>query len=194
MDTTNKDYNSIIWRKGKQVILRPLQKDDLPSLQRWINDPINNAYLSVNCPLHKKGELDWLEQVTKFDPDHIVVAICTHKGELIGNISLNVDIRKQSAVTGTIIGSHHHKGKGYGTDAKMLILDYAFNWLGLRKVTSSIFCFNGASQDYAKKCGYRHMATIEQEHFRQGKWRDEELYVVFHEEWLSYWEVYCSGE
>jgi RimJ/RimL family protein N-acetyltransferase len=72
----------------------------------------------------------------------------------------------------------------------MLLLDYAFNWLGLRKVTSTILSLNGASQKYAAKCGYRHMATIEQEHFREGKWIDEVQYVVFREDWLPLWEKY----
>jgi hypothetical protein len=34
------------------------------------------------------------------------------------------------------------------------------------------------------------MATIEQEHFREGKWIDEVQYVVFREDWLLLWEKY----
>ncbi len=38
------------------------------------------------------------------------------------------------------------------------------------------------------------MATIEKEIFRDGKWCDKEIYVVFRDEWQSYWEKYCKDE
>jgi len=63
----------------------------------------------------------------------------------------------------------------------------------LRKVTSSIFGFNGRSKRYAEKCGYRHMATIEQQHFRNGTWIDEDLFVVFRDDWLPLWDEYKKG-
>ena len=181
---------TIIWRKGKRVILRPHLESDLLHYQRWINDPANNYYLSVTWPMHERGQLKWLESVTESNQDNLCLAICTHEGVLLGNIALNVNDRNKSAVTGTLIGAH--KKQGYATDAKMLILDYAFNWLGLRKVTSEIIAHNHKSQGYADKCGYRHMATIEKEIFRDGEWQDEEHYVVFRDEWLPIWEEYCS--
>jgi RimJ/RimL family protein N-acetyltransferase len=184
------DQNSIIGRKGQKVILRPHHIDDLPAYQRWINDLEINHYLSVTWPMSMEGQREWFGNATKSDPDNIQVAICTKDNILIGDTVMRVNIRKRSAITGTLIGSKEHHRQGYATEAKMLMLDYAFNWLGLRKVTSSIFAPNGASKGYATKCGYRHMATIEQEHFRDGQWLDEEQYVVFRDEWLPLWEKY----
>lgn len=183
-------YQGPIWRKGKQVLLCPHQREDIPRYQHWINDPENNQYLLVNWPMHEAGQNEWFERVSKSDPDHIGVAIRTLDGTLIGNMSMTIYLRKQCASTATLIGSKEHQGQGYGTDAKMLMLDYAFNWRGLRKVTSPIIAFNGRSQSYAKRCGYRHMATIEAEHFRNGVWHNEEHYVVFRNEWLPLWEQY----
>jgi len=180
----------IIWRTGKQTILRPHQEEDLPFYQGWINDPDINRYLMVTWPMSTVGQRQWFEKASAASPDDVQVAVCTKAGVLIGNMAMRVNIRNRSAVTGTLIGSKANHNMGYATDAKMLLLDYAFNWLGLRKVTSTILSLNGASQKYAAKCGYRHMATIEQEHFREGKWVDEEQYVVFHDEWLPLWEVY----
>lgn len=184
--------DSIIWRTGKKVTLRPHREEDLPTYQRWINDPAINHYLIVTWPMHKADQKDWLDRTSKSDPDDLSVAIWSIEDmpRLVGNTSLSLDIRKQSATTGTLIGSPSDHGKGYATDAKMLLLDYAFNWRGMRKVTSPTLSPNNASQSYAEKCGYRHMATIEQEHFRDGEWVDEERYVIFRDEWLPLWEEY----
>jgi RimJ/RimL family protein N-acetyltransferase len=181
---------SIIWRTGKKVVLRPHQEEDLSSYQSWINDPEINQYLMVIWPMSMTGQRKWFETASSSTTDDIQVAVCTKEGVLIGNMAMHINIRKRSAATGTLIGSKAHHNQGYATDAKMLLLDYAFNWLGLRKVTSSILSLNGASKSYATKCGYRHMATIEQEHFREGKWIDEEQYVVFRDDWLPLWEQY----
>lgn len=186
--------NEIVWRRGKKVILRPIREDDLLIHNKWINDPENNLYLIGAWPVSMVEQKTWYEKVAREGSDQIALGIYTLEGVLIGDIELRIDFKKQSGVTGTLLGSHEHKGQGYGTDAKMLILDYAFNWLGLRKVSSRIFAFNGRSRRYGEKCGYRHMATIEKEHFRNGEWIDEVHYVVFREEWLPLWEEYQRSE
>jgi RimJ/RimL family protein N-acetyltransferase len=183
---------SVIWRKGKKVILRPFLDTDLFYFLLWINNPSNTRFLSVTWPMHETGQRQWFDKASASSPDAIRVAVCTHDGVLIGNMGLDINVRLQTGTTGSLIGNPEYQGKGYGHDAKMLLLDYAFNWRGLRKVTSSIIDFNGRSQGYAKKCGYRHMATIEQEYFHRGKWCDEKQFVVFREEWLPLWEDYTK--
>jgi len=182
----------IIWRTGKKVTLRPYREEDLPVYQRWINDQAIHQHLMVTWPMHMTGQRAWFEKATANDPNDLSVAIWTIEDQprLIGNTALRLNAQKQSGTTGTLIGNTSDHGKGFATDAKMLLLDYAFNWRGMRKVTSPILATNGASQRYAQKCGYRHMATIEQEHFRDGKWIDEVQYVVFRNDWLPLWEKY----
>lgn len=192
MTGDTKGYQSVIWREGKWVLLRPHQESDLPQYQRWINDPENNVYLMRTAPVSWTDQTAWYERASKDNADLVSVAVCLRDGTLIGNMFLGINRVKQSAETGTLIGAKEHQGKGYATEAKMLILDYAFNWLGLRKVTSRILDFNKRSQRYAEKCGYRHMATIEQEYFRDGRWLDELHFVVFRDDWLPLWEEYAQ--
>jgi len=182
----------IIWRTGTKVTLRPHRAEDLSVNQRWINDPEINRHLTVTWPIHKSGQQSWLDQATANSADDISLAIWTieETSRLIGNTAMRINPTKQSADTGTLIGSKTDHSKGYATDAKMLLLEYAFQTRAVRKVTSKILSSNSASQKYAQKCGYRHMATIEQEHFHNGRWINEEQYVVFRDEWLPLWEEY----
>ena len=179
-----------IWRRGRYVYLRPIMEADVPHFQRWVNDEANSRFISIAHPIGMVAEEKWYEQVASGDPDHFTVAICLSDGTLIGNTGIQIDVRKQCAVTGTLIGPDEYKGKGYATDAKMLMLDYAFNWRGLRKVTSKILAINDRSQKYAARCGYRLMARVEQEHFRDGRWIDELQFVIFAAEWRTLWEMY----
>ena len=179
-----------IWRTGQSLYLRPIEEGDLPHFQRWINDPANSYFLHVTQPMGLVAEQTWYQQVTSGNPDKITVAICLHDGTLIGNTGMTIDPTSRSAVTGTLIGPAAYQGQGYGTDAKMLMLEYAFNWRDVRKVTSKVLANNQRSQRYATRCGYRLMARIEQEHFRHGAWIDELQFVVFAHEWYPLWEHY----
>lgn len=192
MSTEVNQTTPIIWRTGKKVTLRPHREEDLAMYQRWINNQDITRYLTVTWPIHKSGQKSWLEQASANSSDDLSLAIWTIEDtpRLIGNTAMRIDSVKQSADTGTLIGSKADHGKGFATDAKMFLLEYAFQTRAVRKVTSKILAPNRASQRYAQKCGYRHMATIEKEHFRDGKWIDEVQYVVFRDDWLPLWEKY----
>lgn len=191
MDDEQKTFDRAIWSKGHKSDLGTIIYADLPHFQCWINDRDTNRYLMRDHPTHQTGQEAWYENVTKSDADNIRLAILDKaSGRLIGNIHLAINVRNQSATTGTMIGDPDYRGLGYATDAKMQILEYAFNRRGVRKVTSKILALNDKSLKYAKRCGYRYMATIEQEHFRDGGWIDEQQFVVFYEGWLPHWECY----
>lgn len=99
----------------------------------------------------------------------------------------------RNAVTGTLIGEKEHRGKGYGTDAKMLLLDFAFNALGLHKVCSRVFAFNGRSRRYGEKCGYTVEGVLKEQHFHNGEFHDELVMAVFRRDWLPLWEAYRAN-
>jgi RimJ/RimL family protein N-acetyltransferase len=100
----------------------------------------------------------------------------------------------RTATTGALIGEAQYRGNGYGTEAKMLLLDYAFRTLNLRKVCSNVIAFNERSQRYNEKCGYQVEGTQRKHIFRGGVYHDLILMAVFCEDWLPLWEAWKSQE
>jgi len=94
------------------------------------------------------------------------------------------------ATTGAVIGEKDCWNKGYGTDAKMALLEYAFNTLNLRKIMSSVIAFNGRSKRYSEKCGYRVEGRIRAWHFKNGRYWDEMIMSVTKSQWLAAFERY----
>ena len=188
--TTEVTYDGVIWRKGKKTILRPVEEVDLPQFRRWVNDPENNRFILRIYPTAEADQRRWFERIHDERNQHVTVAITTHDGTLIGNMALRIDWINRTGSTGTIIGSKEHQGQGYGTDAKMQLLDFAFNWLQLRKVTSDVIAFNGRSLRYAEKCGYVEEGRLVKQIFREGQYHDEVILAVHREKWLPLWEAY----
>ena len=183
----------VVFLTGKKVILRPLEKTDAPTIHVWFNDPEIRLFMNNAFPLTLHEEEEWLSKERRNGqmPNDVVCAIETHDQKFIGTMGLHaIDWIECTAVTGTCIGEKDYWGKGYGTDAKMVFLDYAFNTLNLRKVNSHILDFNGRSQQFNKKCGYIEVGRLKAERLRSGVYCDEVILSVFKEDWKPLWEKY----
>lgn len=181
----------VIFLKGRKVILRPLNKEtDLEDCQRWINDPEVRLYLTPFMPISKQTEAKWFDGLDE-KTDGVTLAIEILDGEFIGIMGLhNINWIGGTAITGALIGEKKYWGKGYGAEAKMLMLDYAFNSLNLRKICSEVMDFNKRSLAYLLKCGYKVEGRRKWQVYRDGKYCDLVLLAVFKKDWLSIWEGY----
>ena len=182
--------NDVVFLDGWRLYLRPPCKDDLPYLTRWINDEEVWQFLKLSLPMSESAETAWLEGLDKRkDTDIILVIVDKKTGKPIGSMGIHrINWKDRRAATGALIGDKRYWGKGYGTEAKMLLLNYAFNTLNLRKVCSAALAFNERSVAYSKKCGYREEGVLKEHLFKKGRYWDEVLLAVFREDWLPLWE------
>jgi len=185
----NQGNPRVVFLEGKKVILRPLDKEkDLGVVIKWVNDPDLRQFVSFFLPSTKKQEEEWFDKKRE---DEIVLAIETKEGEFIGTIGLHkIDNRHRTATTGTLIGEKSFWGKGYGTDAKMILLNYAFNTLNLRKIKSQAYVTNQRSVNYSKKCGYKVEGTLKKDLFINGDYVDVVCLAVFRKSFKRVWRNY----
>jgi RimJ/RimL family protein N-acetyltransferase len=191
METRGNNENRVVFLKGKKAILCPLDKERrLENCYRWMNDPDVNYFLAVFLPQTKAKEGEWFDGAGK-DDKNVVFAIEILEGRHIGMIGLhNINWKDRTAMTGTVIGEKELWGKGYGTDAKMLLLDFAFNSLGLEKINSEALEFNERSINYSLGCGYKKEGVRRSQIFRAGRrWNMVQLGIL-REEWLVVWDEY----
>jgi RimJ/RimL family protein N-acetyltransferase len=185
----NQGNSRVVFLEGKKVILRPLDKEkDLGVVLKWVNDPELRQFVSFFLPSTKKQEEEWFDKKRE---DEIVLAIETKEGEFIGSIGLHkINYRHRTATTGTLIGEKSFWGKGYGTDAKMILLNYAFNTLNLRKIKSQAYATNQRSVNYSKKCGYKVEGTLKKDLFVNGDYVDVVCLAVFRRSFKRVWRNY----
>lgn len=179
-----------VFLAGRIINLRPFSKDDIPTLTRWINDPEVREFVTVVFPNTAKQEEEWYNKLGS-DDKNVTLAIETKDGNLIGSMGIHrINWIDRVGTTGAIIGEKEYWGKGYGTDAKMYLLDYAFNTLNLHKVCSAVIEFNERSLKYNLHCGYRIEGERREHVFKRGNyWKLIEL-GLFKEEWQPIWERY----
>lgn len=184
--------NEVIFRRSNRVVLRPLQLSDAPHITRWINDPRVTQYVNAYLPTTESEEIVWINDLSTRKDSNIVVMLVVD-GTPIGTMGIHgINMRHRVATTGALIGEPEYWNKGYGSEAKMLLLEYAFNTLNLRKICSQVIAFNERSTSYSLKCGYKIEGRKKQEHFARGDYWDVIQLAVFKEDWLPIWKIFCK--
>lgn len=74
------------------------------------------------------------------------------------------------------------KGKGIGTEALVVILDYYFNELNMRICRSAVYSYNRPSQKFHEKFGFTKEGVGRKQVYARGKYYDMIYYSIFNEE------------
>ena len=142
---------------GEKVALGPQRRELLPLYQNWINDfEVSRTLLIGLRPMTMEAEEAWYAGVGQ-NPQEVVFTIYERASlRPIGNTGLHqVDHRHRTAEFGIMIGEKDCWGKGYGTEATGLMLDYAFTALGLHNVMLRVYSYNERGIRAYTKAGFR---------------------------------------
>ncbi len=110
----------------------------------------------------------------------------TKDGVPIGLFALdNIDPLHRVAEVGAGIGEPAYWSGGYGTDAMLLIVQYAFDWLDLRRLYLTTMGHNLRAQRQVEKCGFTRegMQRRKVRGGNGGEFRDFLWYGMLREEW-----------
>ncbi len=184
------EKTGLVFLKGRRIVLRPILESDVPLLMKWINDPRVRHFVSNAFPKMEGVEREWVANLSKKSDSHIVLMIEVD-GKPIGNIGVHgINWKDRTTTTGTLIGEVEYWGQGYGTDAKMTLLEYLFNTLNLRKVMSHVYAFNKRSQACNLRCGFKIEARLRKQRFVLGRYHDEIILGLFREDWQKAYSAY----
>lgn len=140
-----------------------------------------------------ESEKKFLEQHAEMKDNILLIIVLkgrtAKQDRAIGTIGIH-GIERESgvAMTGAAIGEKDLWKQGYGTEAKMIFLEYIFNSLNLRKIYSHVLDTNPRSRGYSEKCGYELEATLPKHHFVEGRYVDLHILAVYADVWRALWE------
>ena len=139
--------------KSENIVLRPLQESDLDFLDNIENNKKNWQFGSERKQFNRQQLLTYIANsgtdITLAKQYRFVIDLNLIP---IGFIDL-FDYTLTSAGVGLII-SKGYRNKGYAKEALNLLIDYAFNFLKLRKLHCSINTANLGSIRLFHSCGF----------------------------------------
>ncbi len=158
--------------RGGTVTLRPMERSDLPTLQRWINDPEVNRWLRVQWPLNLDQEQRWYEQVSASGTEKVLIIVAPD-GTPVGNLGLGrIDHRHRTAEFGISIFEKAYWNQGLGTDASITMLRFAFEELNLHRVSLLVQEHNLRARRCYEKVGFVAEGIERESIFSGGRYLD----------------------
>jgi RimJ/RimL family protein N-acetyltransferase len=174
--------------KGDRVLLGPLKREYIESYLKWMNNPKLTQYLLIYRPLTREMEEDWYNSLKNRD-HFFIFAILIHNQDnnekLIGNCSIDVDWKNRVGNCGIMIGEIENQGKGYGTEAMQLLVDYGFKTLNLNRIQLETYDFNKRAFQSYKKVGFKEEGIRREAIFKKGEYHDVIMMGILKEEWQS---------
>ena len=131
---------------------------------------------------------EWIEKNVEegFKPQRYFFSIrALADDKLIGFLGLWLNLIHSNAWVGIGIGEREYWGKGYGTDAMRLCLQYAFLELGMQRVSLGLHEYNPRALRSYEKAGFRLEGRTRQEMQREGRRYDVIWMGVLREEWMD---------
>ncbi len=161
--------------EGDLVALGPLRREHIPLYLRWINDFGTTRTLGVPPrPMTLEQETAWYERAAVDDARVGFTIYERATGRAIGNCGLHeVDLPNRRTLVGIMIGEPEARGRGYGTEAMRLLLDFAFIALGLHSVMLMVFEYNGVGLRCYEKVGFREVGRRRESRWYNGRFWDE---------------------
>lgn len=169
--------------QGNSVNLRVMEKEDLPILVEWYNNP---KFFDEYNPLWQTSRMEMEKKIENRNPSETRTFIVEKKdGNKIGYIMyFNViwdGIGKLTTIAFSLIPTE--RGKGYGTEAAQILVDFLFLTKEIPCIQATAHIKNIASQRVLEKVGFKREGTIRKRFYIRGEWPDQLLFSILREEW-----------
>jgi RimJ/RimL family protein N-acetyltransferase len=174
--------------EGLLVDLVPYDEDFKKRDHTWWNSPAayywtRGDHWILSCAQVEAVHQEIAEGQAQGDP-RVMFGIQTKDGTPIGMYSFcAVWPHHRLAALAVIIADTAYWGAGYGTDALLLMVDYGFCWLDLRKVWLETMGINARARRQVEKLGFTLEGCRREALIANGKPIDEMVYGMLREEW-----------
>jgi len=167
--------------EGKNVNLRVMEKEDLPLLTEWLNNP--DFFGEHSSPLQRsRAEMENFLESTLFETKVFIIEKKDRsKIGYIAHFNVLAPYLKMLELAYALVPSERRKG--YCTEGAQLMVDYLFLTKDIARIQAMTHTKNVISQKVLEKVGFKREGTLRKPHLIRGEWIDLVLFSILREEW-----------
>jgi RimJ/RimL family protein N-acetyltransferase len=171
--------------RGERVWLRPLETADI--LESSIDDAELGHYSGFRRPFSRAESERFAQMLVSQGETSVNFVICELGEERgIGGIGLrDIDRLNGSAEVSIFIFDRSRWGKGFGTDAMLALLDFAFGEMRLERVWLRTFDYNERAVRSYEKAGFVKEALLRHDRWHRGVYGNSHLMAILRSEWAA---------
>jgi RimJ/RimL family protein N-acetyltransferase len=159
---------------GELVRLEPLTEAVLEDYLVGLADPELSRLTGTHASFDRAQTERWLASRAEQHDRADWAVLRRSDGAFLGEAVLNdFDPDNASANYRVWLAGPEAYGKGYGTEATRLVLDYALDVAGLHRVSLGVLDFNPRARRVYEKCGFQLEGRLREAVRWDGEWHDE---------------------
>lgn len=169
---------------NNNVSLRAMTEKDTDNIVRWRNNPRVREYFISRSLFTPESHLNWFHTRVQTGEVAQFIIVDTDAGKDVGSVFLrDIDPENKKGEYGIFIGEDDCRGKGIGSAAAKLILDYAFDELKLNRVFLRVFENNKRAIRSYEKVGFKYEGTFRDDVIIDGTAYNMVYMAVLKDEW-----------
>lgn len=172
--------------EGERVFLRPIGTEDSELYFR----SLFNKETRMLTGTQKHFTLEQIHQYIANkgqDSSSVLLLICLcENDQVIGDVQIgDIDSKNRSAFIRISIDQNAYQGKGYGSEALLLMLDYGFGILNLHRIELNVFAFNERAIHTYEKLGFQREGVQRQALYYNHAYHDSILMSMLADEYRA---------
>lgn len=169
---SDQNTEPIIWLRSDNVGLGPFDTELVESYWRWENTPAVLAGYGQQTPESLTSRTEGIGYQVKNTDNQArftIYDLTDDKPVPVGTSALVIEHKNRIAEFFILIGDAEHRGRGVGSTATRLTLDYAFHITHLRCVYLTVLAPNVAGIRAYEKAGFRKIGERRQSGYWLGQ-------------------------
>jgi RimJ/RimL family protein N-acetyltransferase len=156
----------------------PFGEEHLAELEEMLGDPDLLRFTRVPEPVPPGFARTWLERYEegRREATREAFAIVEDGGDFLGlALAPRIDREARTAELGYVVAPAA-RGRGVATEALRRLTGWAFAELDMLRLELMISVENCGSKKVAERCGYVREGILRSLYFKQGAWKDTEIW------------------
>ncbi|MGC5774587.1 GNAT family N-acetyltransferase [Paenibacillus pabuli] len=139
----------------KRIYLRPFESTDVNTYFPGLFDAEMRRLTGTQNSFTRAQVERYIENAAQDDSRLMLLIALQENDQIIGDIALmDMHTKNRSAHIRIAIDQAEHQGKGYGSEALLLMLDYGFGICNLHRIELEVYAFNERAIRTYEKLGF----------------------------------------
>ncbi|EGL15046.1 MULTISPECIES: GNAT family protein [unclassified Paenibacillus] len=170
--------------EGEKVYLRPVDTGDTETYFQQLFQPQTRKLTGTQKHFTRNQIERYIEGKAQDTSSILLLIALTETDEVIGDIALqDIDSYNRSAGIRISIDSSRNQGKGCGTEALNLMLDYGFGIVNLHRIELNVFAYNERALHVYEKIGFKKEGVQKEALYYNHKYHDSILMALLEHEY-----------
>lgn len=158
--------------QGEMLVLRPVAPQDVDAMWEIVTDPEARRMAGTARDWSREDVARWIAGVRAADERIDLAVTANGSDEYLGEIVLDAIDTTAGSANLRLTMRPAYRGRGYGTEAILLVLGMAFGGLGLHRVGALVPAINARAHSLYENLGFRVEGRL-RDVFRDGDgWTD----------------------